>query len=773
MVRPNASVRRSARGLDGRAGEPPFESLEPRLALFAGPMVSSFPADALLDPANGVVRFNTVLGNIDIELYDATPSASTALANFRSYLTAGRLDETFFHKSVYSPGATTGQYLAGGRYRLLDGAGLSQITDFAPVPNALTASNLAWTIALAPVTSTTSFGQFVINLTDNPSFNAAPQFAVFGRVLPSSRPVVTAIASLTARDLRAQLGAGDPLLQATTLFDRVPTLSSFNPAAGATEWTLAKINDAEQIKPPGRDSQNNPWGYFAQAATWPFGIRGDKIIEFLDIAAQDSSTLVQVVARYQGGQRDAVIFSTVLSANQRFRVTLSNAQFPAQDLVRLGERYAVEVRATRAFSAAMTRTGRPDGNIRSMQGETLFDAGAQNLAGDALRAWSFPGGLVGSDQRAIIGWSGQSDQRGTVTVTLLADGFAARTYNFALSPFRRGSADLHTLAADAGAPGGAIPAGTRYAVRVTSDVPIIAGLARTVSVTTPGGGTYNTGDLEQGTLGGRQRGFLAGARIQTGGQAAIDLVATNFNSGLVVLRFTFWLGNGSQQVFQNISLNANTGQQRAYLDLTAVAGLPRDQEFSISYELQSGVGSFAATYVATRNGDTVSTPFSGLLTPEAYFADGFLNPSLTGADAMDETVSLFNPFTRADATLFYNVFYQFSDGTVITIPTGGSGVGTLAPRARVDIRTQNLSTVVAKINSGAQFRNYSIRVVSVAFSPAFSEPGMPSGLIVASIARSWPRNTSAIMSLGSLQGLSSQAGSIAIATDNYTVLDDL
>src|SRR5688572_10692038 len=74
-----------------------LESLEQRLALHQGPMVTGLPTMPSLESTNdSVVRILTTAGRIDIELFDAL--VPTTVANFKKYITNGKLDETFFHR---------------------------------------------------------------------------------------------------------------------------------------------------------------------------------------------------------------------------------------------------------------------------------------------------------------------------------------------------------------------------------------------------------------------------------------------------------------------------------------------------------------------------------------------------------------------------------------------------------------------------------------------------------------------------------------------------
>ena len=138
-----------------------------------------------------VVRMETVLGEIDLELYDEV--APKTVENFLEYVDRQAYDGTFIHRSV------PGFIIQGGGFFLNDGVG-EHIPVDPPVVNEFNISNTRGTIAMAKLggdpNSATS--EWFFNLADN-SANLDGQnggFAVFGRVLGDGMEVVDAIAAL-------------------------------------------------------------------------------------------------------------------------------------------------------------------------------------------------------------------------------------------------------------------------------------------------------------------------------------------------------------------------------------------------------------------------------------------------------------------------------------------------------------------------------------------------------------------------------------------------
>lgn len=134
------------------------------------------------------VRFETTLGNIDIELYeDEAPSHS---ANFLNYVNDGDYNETVIHRSEQN------FVLQGGGYRYNNGSLVSIPLD--PELNAeVGISNTRGTVALAKVGSRPSGdSQWFINLKNNAFLDTSSGgYTVFGRVV-EGMDVVDLISSL-------------------------------------------------------------------------------------------------------------------------------------------------------------------------------------------------------------------------------------------------------------------------------------------------------------------------------------------------------------------------------------------------------------------------------------------------------------------------------------------------------------------------------------------------------------------------------------------------
>lgn len=142
-----------------------------------------------------VVRFQTTLGVIDIQLYDA--GAPLTVENFLRYVETDAYNYSFIHRSVPN------FVVQGGGYVWDTGTNAPKlITTFPPVVNEFSPnrSNVRGTIAMAKLggdpDSATS--QWFFNLADN-SANLDVQnggFTVFGQVIGEGMTVVDTIAAL-------------------------------------------------------------------------------------------------------------------------------------------------------------------------------------------------------------------------------------------------------------------------------------------------------------------------------------------------------------------------------------------------------------------------------------------------------------------------------------------------------------------------------------------------------------------------------------------------
>lgn len=154
-----------------------------------------------------VVRMETVLGDIDIELYDDV--APQTVANFLNYVKDGDYEDSFFHRSVPD------FVIQGGGFRMPVDQPEPVPLD-PPVANEYSLPNVRGTIAMAKSAGDpdSATSQWFINLVDNtdtlgPANNGG--YTVFGKVIGNGMEVADAIAAL-------------PIVNAGSPFETLPVI---------------------------------------------------------------------------------------------------------------------------------------------------------------------------------------------------------------------------------------------------------------------------------------------------------------------------------------------------------------------------------------------------------------------------------------------------------------------------------------------------------------------------------------------------------------------
>ncbi|HIJ81033.1 MAG TPA: peptidylprolyl isomerase [Desulfuromonadales bacterium] len=235
------------------------------------------------------VRLQTVLGNIDIMLFDN--AAPQTVANFLKYLKSGAYNNTFIHRSV------PGFVVQGGGYALDNSLNILKVPAGEPVKNEFSAdrSNLRGTVAMAkvggnPDSATT---EWFFNLGNN-SANLDNQnggFTVFGMVIGNGMDIVDAIAKLQTQAVSFKLQTGTLPLTDFPLINFTGSIAKSN---------LVLVNSATVLSPsPDADRLSDRLFNFLEA----------KFPQFFSPAGQPSATISEYYYRNYPGNNSYIVTS--------------------------------------------------------------------------------------------------------------------------------------------------------------------------------------------------------------------------------------------------------------------------------------------------------------------------------------------------------------------------------------------------------------------------------------------------------------------------------
>lgn len=701
------------------------EGLESRTLLSGTPL----PAISALENANNpVVRWETTFGDVDIELFSFAGTggngAPNTVTNFLNYVTSGRYDETFFHRSIPGDGtANSIGILQGGGFRYKNGTGLAQPTRDGPINFETSGrTNAERTIAMARTQDPNSAtAEFFINYVDNLNLSTpSNNYAVFGRVIQGWNNILT-IRALTTRNL-----TNDPAFSGTSLpigTTDVPTTANYNQASGVRENALVNLINAELIKPIGNS------GFFAQEVAYPEGFRSPFSTETLNLF-NPNGTLAkyQIIARYERyddttQNRDVVIASGDLDANQKLQIDLANPG-TGRTAVRSEVPYALVVQTSLPVNVVNPQAIVAASNRRDFGanvGDSFFPTTGVATGADstALRTWDFARVERGDSSREFLIWQNLTEFTATVTVSFYSENTVVPdTFQFTLAPYRRGGVEVYSLGLDTTRDtNGNFP---NYSARITSDRPIVAALSDwdlpLVGVDANGAYTPAYGGL--GIAGGGTT-IAALSNLEIKDNFTNQISLFNPNTIPVVVVLSYWTTGrtpGTSPAQETVVVLANS-RKDVELDRTRT-GTASGDRFSVSYT-SSGNQNIAAAYtsfdgmsrnlnIPARLADGIQMNFEGSIAATAGFADGLIDPN-RDATTQSEVVSIYNPFASTDVTFSYTIIAVFSDQSTITISTG-----TIGSRQRLDVELAINTALRAKAASDPAFRNYGILVTGTA-----------------------------------------------------------
>ena len=194
--------------------------------------------------ASLIVRLDTVMGEVELELFDQI--APKTVANFLAYTQSGAYDNSFFHRSV---NLASGEdfVIQGGGFRV-EGTTLMVIPKIGKIDSEFQRSNLRGTIAMAlsslpgePPDPDSATSQWFINLSDANRALDASKFTVFGEVV-AGMDVVDAIATLPTYNLAL-------IFSPPFNFPQIP-LIDYTSGSVPTLGNLVLINEVIEVPEP-------------------------------------------------------------------------------------------------------------------------------------------------------------------------------------------------------------------------------------------------------------------------------------------------------------------------------------------------------------------------------------------------------------------------------------------------------------------------------------------------------------------------------------------
>jgi len=375
----------------------------------------------------------------------------------------------------------------------------------------------------------------------------------------------------------------------------------------------------------------------AGLATLPFRLyypegftnfRSSTFVPVLNPNNQESR--VVIVARYETGERDQVLFDDTIAADSRGGITITTPALFAEDaqLTRKNTPYALEIRSELPVSATMSH----------------FDFGGstgESFTSETSEQWTFSRVTKGQGTSDFVVFFNPSDDIVKVTTTLLpAGGGEAIVLTQTLQPFRRGGWNL-SAEPD-------VPEGT-FGVVVETTQPIVAAL--TSFDTTPNDGTAGA-FAEIGVPG---LGSLSGASAegQFGLNAQIESIPIlNASTTDTNVELTFVFENGSS-IRETVTV---VGRSVTEFDVSSINNFPQGLPYGVLFE--SSLAPVSLSLPANGFNEHQTSAFSGSAHTLWTFADGF-RPA-QNPDQVTEFLRVFNP---QNVDTLIEVTLQFTDGS--------------------------------------------------------------------------------------------------------------
>lgn len=363
---------------------------------------------------------------------------------------------------------------------------------------------------------------------------------------------------------------------------------------------------------------------------YPEGYSSSAIDEFLPIVNPNSFAVTySIIARYETGTRDEVIVSNaVIAPNSRGGHTISTRGTNGTSLVRRDTPYALEIQANGQLTATFSH----------------YDFGittGENFTNRTSTEWSFS--EVRKDVlnfRDFVLFYNPNNAAANLTVSLVYDDGQVVTFNRTVDALRRSGLNFTN--------DNAIPREGRFALKITSNIPIVAALS-SYRITGAKGGYGLLGNAD----GGATRGAIPLISTGSGVDSSVSIYnASTTQSASVTITATY-LNAGLPDLVRVVSVSANSRRTFSLADLGLVAGLQAGLRYSASIPV-------TMTYAEYQNGDADATMFGTNAAQTALFGDAFVNPAAAGTTYI-ENLGIYNPASfDTDVT----IRFLFNDGSV-------------------------------------------------------------------------------------------------------------
>lgn len=363
---------------------------------------------------------------------------------------------------------------------------------------------------------------------------------------------------------------------------------------------------------------------------YPEGYSASTINEFVPIVnPNDFAVTYTIIAHYETGVRDQILVSNVVIApHSRGGHAISTNGSPGVSLVRRDTPYSLEIQSNGQLAATFSH----------------YDFGittGENFTNVLSTDWSFSEvHKDGLNFRDFAVFFNPNNTAAHLSITLVYDNGQTVTFNRTVDSLRRSGINFNNDSA--------INTEGRFALRITSDVPIVTALS-SYRITGNRGGFGLLGNA----VGGNTEGVVPLVSTSPTVNSSVSIYNSSTTTTASVTITATYLTSGLPDVVRIISVGAQARRTVTLAELGLVpnltAGLRYDSSVPVTF-----------TYTEYQNGDGDSTSAGTNAATTALFGDAFVNPASAGTTYI-ENLAIYNP---AGFDTDVQIRFLFNDGTV-------------------------------------------------------------------------------------------------------------